>query len=147
MRYEHLLEVIAPCGLYCGKCLAYPDSPISRLSRQLKEELGGFASIAARFASMDPAFNGFPEFERILDRFARGGCSGCRTGECLFAHCLVKECVRERSVDFCFQCTEFPCDRTNFPPNLRERWEQANRLMGEIGVPAFFESVRGKPRY
>jgi hypothetical protein len=147
MIYDELLKVVAPCGLYCGKCLAYPESPISRLSRQLREELGGFPAITRRFAAMDPVFDGYDQFQQILDKFAQGGCSGCRSGDCLYRGCRVKRCTLDKKLEFCFQCPDFPCSISEFPPSLKERWEAANRKMGEQGVLAYFEAVKDKPRY
>jgi hypothetical protein len=147
MTYEELLRVVAPCGLYCGKCLAYPESPISLLSRQLRKELGGFAAMAGRFAAMDPVFDGYAQFQQILDKFSLGGCSGCRSGDCLYRGCRVKRCVRERGVEFCFQCTDFPCTNSELPPSVKERWENANRMMAEQGVLSYYKAIKDSPRY
>ncbi|MFC1476958.1 DUF3795 domain-containing protein [candidate division KSB1 bacterium] len=40
-------------------------------------------------------------------------CKGCRIEEgchMLFAECKGCECVKEKGVDFCFECEEFPCE-------------------------------------
>ena len=43
-------------------------------------------------------------------------CTGCRNGKDLSGQnegckdCNIKECVFERELDFCFECTDFPCD-------------------------------------
>lgn len=144
---EDLRRAVAPCGLDCGRCLSNPDSPICRLSRGLRHELGGFADVAGRFAGMDPVFAEYGGFAKVLDRFADGGCSGCRGGRCLLSSCGVKDCVLEHRVDWCFQCAEFPCDRTNLPPMLRDRWQHNNERMREVGPAAYLEEMRKKSRY
>jgi len=52
-----------------------------------------------------------------------------------------------KGVDFCFQCDEFPCEKTNFDPDLKRRWFQMNTRMKEIGVEAYFEETKDLPRY
>ncbi|MBU1003638.1 MAG: DUF3795 domain-containing protein [Proteobacteria bacterium] len=147
MRYEELVAQVAPCGLDCGRCLDNPASPICGLSRRLKGELGGFAALAGRFAGMDPVFKEYQAFDRLLERLGKGGCTGCRSGNCLLTSCGVKDCVRERSVDFCHECGEFPCDRTLLPAVLHERWQRNNERMREVGLEAFLAQTRLKPRY
>ncbi|MFW9820433.1 MAG: DUF3795 domain-containing protein [Candidatus Thorarchaeota archaeon] len=42
------------------------------------------------------------------------GCKGCRDqeGQILkFPICKTYECVRSKGYDFCYECTEFPCDK------------------------------------
>ncbi|HAK59402.1 MAG TPA: hypothetical protein DCO77_03325, partial [Nitrospiraceae bacterium] len=56
-------------------------------------------------------------------------------------------CYKDQGVDFCFQCQEFPCDKTNFDPNLKQRWISMNTRMKEVGVEAFFEETKDLPRY
>lgn len=50
-------------------------------------------------------------------------------------------------MDFCFQCSEFLCEKTNFDPHLQRRWVQMNERMGEIGVEGYYEESRDQPRY
>ncbi|MBP2643801.1 MAG: hypothetical protein H6Q67_1688 [Firmicutes bacterium] len=80
----------APCGLYCGECSAYKakDNPV--LLNALVEK--GI------------------EREKLP-------CLGCRQGkgECpaINCECETYKCVENRDIDFCFECTEFPCSRLN----------------------------------
>jgi hypothetical protein len=59
----------------------------------------------------------------------------------------VVVCYKEKGVDFCFQCSEFPCDKTNFDPHLNNRWLQMNERMNAIGVEAYFEETKDVCRY
>jgi hypothetical protein len=52
-----------------------------------------------------------------------------------------------KGVNFCFQCGKFPCERTHFDPDLKQRWIQMNVRMKEIGVKAYFDETNGLPRY
>lgn len=147
MDSDELLRRIAPCGLDCGRCLDNPDSPIGRQARDLARELGGFGRRAAFFSQLDPVFAAYPDFERVLTRLGRGGCSGCRTGTCLLGDCRVKDCVRDRGVAFCFACPEFATCDPGLPPGLAERWRANNRRMAEIGLGAYALWLEGQPRY
>jgi C_GCAxxG_C_C family probable redox protein len=139
---------LAPCGLSCGKCLAYAGSPIQKFSHALAEELGdNFAMYAERFKDMDPVFEEYTPFREKLDFFGSGSCSGCREKGCLFKDCRVTVCVREKGVDYCYQCDEFPCDRHEMPAGLAERWLANNNKMREIGPEKWFSICKDKPRY
>ncbi len=147
MTEEAILRRVAPCGLDCGRCLDNPESPIARHARALRSELGGLGRRAAFFATLDPAFEDYAAFERLLERLGGGGCRGCRFGECLFAECRVKDCVKQRHVDFCFECEAFATCDPGLPPNLVQRWREANERMREEGLSAYARALDEKPRY
>ncbi len=147
MEYDEILKVLAPCGLNCGKCMAFKDGEITRNAKELKRLLGAFDSYAQRFSGFDPVFKHYPSFKALLDRFGEANCRGCRKGDCLYPNCGVAACYNEKAVDFCFQCNEFPCEKTNFDPDLKQRWVKMNNSMKEKGVEAYFEESKETPRY
>ncbi len=138
---------LAACGLDCGRCLSHPGSPISRHARGLLDELGNFAARAAFFARLDPVFEHYAAFEAVAKRFAAADCTGCRSGTCLLGNCAVQTCVKARGVDFCFECGEFPCDRTGFSEMLHARWLANNEKMRELGLAAYMAWVAQQARY
>src|SRR4030042_7215315 len=139
MAYEDILDDLPPCGLSCRKCFANSRGDIATRSTQWQERLGGFDVYAERFSALLPAFKDYPAFQGLLAYLAHGSCDGCRRGTCLYPNCGVTTCFREKGVDFCFQCEEFPCDRTNFDPRLERRWRQMNERMREAGVEAYYQ--------
>jgi hypothetical protein len=148
MEREQLLRRLAPCGLNCGACIAFSDGPVRAHAQVLRGLLGpNFAAYAERFAGMNPVFEGYERFEALLDWLASGSCGGCRGEGCLFTACKVGLCVREQGVDFCFQCAEFPCGRHGMPELLAARWKANNERMKSVGVAAYHEAVKDKPRY
>ena len=147
MDNDAMLERVAPCGLDCGRCLDNPDSPIGRHARALRDELGDFGRRAAFFAELDPAFAAYDGFERLLLRLGNGTCRGCRQGACLFAECRVKDCVRERQVDFCFACPAFADCDPGLPPALAARWRANNERMRDGGLEAYVLWLSEQPRY
>jgi hypothetical protein len=147
VEYDTILKDLAPCGLSCRKCFANSQGDIASLSVQLVERLGSFDVYAERFSAFLPAFEDYPPFKTLLAYLSQGHCDGCRQGTCLYPDCGVTTCYQEKGVDFCFQCNEFPCDRSNFDPHLERRWRQMNERMREIGVEAYYEETKDQPRY
>lgn len=148
MRYEEILNILAPCGLNCRKCMANVDGEIRQYSLKLKELLGpNFDQYADRFKGFMPVFENYSRFKELLEFFTQAECTGCRNGACRYPACGVMKCFSGKGVDFCFQCSEFPCDKSNFDPGLKQRWIEMNTRMKEIGVEAFFEETKDQGRY
>jgi hypothetical protein len=136
--------------LSCEKCFAFSGGDVRLHSLKLKEKLGHFGPFAKRFETLldDPVYSKYPAFAAMLEHFATESCHGCRNEICkLFKTCGVRPCHEARNVDFCFQCDEFPCDKTGFDENLRVRWVAMNRRMQEVGVEEFYAETRDHPRY
>ena len=150
MTDEKILNALAPCGISCEKCFAYTNGDIRKFSVKLKEKLGNFEPYAKRFETLldNPVFSKYPDFKMQLDYFASETCTGCRKETCkIFSACGVRSCHREKGVDFCFECNEFPCNNTNFDENLHNRWIKLNNEMREKGIEAYYAETKDKPRY
>ena len=81
-------ELTAPCGLDCFNCELYPDNLADKLSRLIQEKLG------------------IPENEIA--------CKGCRRQGGSHFHlpeggCATLDCVKDKGVDLCCECSGFPC--------------------------------------
>jgi hypothetical protein len=80
----------APCGLDCFNCLMYLANENRELRAKSSKNLG------------------IP-FEQVE-------CKGCRgeAGKPDFLNwtepCSVYRCITKRDLDFCYQCSDFPCD-------------------------------------
>jgi hypothetical protein len=59
----------------------------------------------------------------------------------------VRDCYKSKGVDFCFQCDEFPCEKSNFDEHLKRRWIQINKRMKEIGIESYYQETKENPRY
>ncbi|RPI79182.1 MAG: DUF3795 domain-containing protein [Desulfobacteraceae bacterium] len=143
-----LTAIIAPCGLNCAKCLAYENGAIREHSQALRQLLGpNFDAYAERFTAMEPAFRDWPGFKRLLEFLSQGRCGGCRKNGCLFTACGVHVCIKDKGVNFCFECAEFPCTNHGLPPILEQRWRQNNENLKQIGIDRYFEKTKDLPRY
>lgn len=147
MEKSEVIQKLSVCGLDCSRCADYENGEIRNLSSKLSELLNGYERLAKMKAENAPIFNGYPEFIKILSHFAEGTCGGCRSDnvKCPL-DCQAKICRAERSINFCFECDEFPCDK-QFQGKLRERWIERNNRMKEIGVENFFIEQNKMPRY
>lgn len=147
MSYEKAVQEFAPCGIECARCVAFKDGEVVRLSSALKEQLHNFENMANYYKKFTPVFNNYDSFVEILEFFAKGSCPGCLFGESPNCSCNVKECHKEKNVDFCYQCAEYPCDKTNYEENLYKKWRANNDMMKEKGVEAFYTEKKSKHRY
>mgnify|MGYP001555099664 CR=1 FL=1 len=147
MNRQEILNQLAPCGLNCNKCMANESGQIKHHSQKLKKLLGNFEGYAKRFSKFMPIFNQYNEFKELLNFFTIGSCNGCRAGDCKYPNCGAAKCYQEKKIDFCFECNEFPCDKTNFDENLKERWIKMNNRMKEIGVEKYYDETKDLPRY
>jgi hypothetical protein len=150
MDYEKIKQRLAPCGLHCGKCFAFNDGDISQNSKRLKESLGEFDVYADRFVDLinEPVFKKYSDFKELLSYFSTAKCGGCRKEKCvIFTDCKVRDCFEKKGVDFCFQCSEFPCNNTGFDKHLHNRSVKINMRMKEIGVEKYYDEIKDKPRY
>lgn len=147
MEYNDALKHLAPCGVDCVRCADYEHGDIKQLSLNLIQLLDNYGRVARMKAETKPLFNKYSQFAEILTSFSQASCSGCRGENVLcFIKCTAKTCHKEKSVDFCFQCDEYPCDK-QFANRLREHWKQRNDRMKEIGIiEYYFEQVK-LPRY
>lgn len=150
MDPKQIKETLAPCGLCCETCFAHANGEIRKYSMKLKEKLGNFHFNAERFITLmeDPIFKKYADFKEMLDYFAAEHCQGCRNEQCkLFKNCGVRVCHQEKKIDFCYQCDQFPCDKTNFDPGLYKGWVIINKKIKEKGVEQFAREARNRSRY
>ena len=145
-----LIDKFGPCGLLCEKCFAYNQGPIRFHAEMLKNSLGEFDNYAKRFVTLldEPAFDKYSDFKELLNILSSTNCLGCRKQDChLFKGCKVKDCYKDRGIEYCYQCIEFPCEKTGFDDNLNQRWLKINYRIREIGLENYYTEVKDKPRY
>lgn len=77
----------SPCGIDCFNCELFEDN----ITPQMQQYLAQFKKVA-------------PETIR---------CHGCRVSGCLVTpgECQTKQCVAAHGVEFCYECSEFPCQK------------------------------------
>lgn len=87
MDYKHMT---APCGLDCFNCPMYLASEDEDLRKKVSRNMN-------------------ISLERAM-------CSGCRGEKGMISFldmtepCNVYKCIGEKGIDFCYECSDFPCD-------------------------------------
>jgi len=90
MDKQDILNAVAPCGIDCINCPLHEKN----ITEEMKSRL-------AAMMKTDP--------EKMV-------CQGCRSDQRAVicpADCLTLTCSREKGVDFCFECPDFPCEKLN----------------------------------
>jgi hypothetical protein len=124
MKYEEILEVLAPCCSNCRKCVFYSNGEILNHSMKLKELLGSFDNYAERFSKFLPVYKKYPQFKELLELFTQANCDGCRNQTCaVYPDCGVVD------------------------PDLKRRWILMNNRAKEIGIEAYCKESMKFPRY
>ncbi|MFX0103329.1 MAG: DUF3795 domain-containing protein [Candidatus Hodarchaeota archaeon] len=84
-------DLLAPCGLYCGVC-----------------------SIQIAYRDKNPKFK--RALMKIYSSFVKSEddikCTGCMSDGVLFDYCKscpIRDCVKKKGFEGCYQCDEFPC--------------------------------------
>lgn len=147
MNNERILDDLGVCGLDCSRCVSRKNGEIQRLSLELKAALTGFEKKSPVFSNFVPALADYEHFASILDFLTAGTCEGCRSGQCLTLGCAARDCHREKAVDFCSQCDEYPCTRNRFSPDLDAKWRRNCEAMKKEGLEAYYERSKLEPQY
>ena len=88
MSTSERIQLVAPCGIDCGECELY----LCKDNQQL------FAYLVSKGIPQDTL-----------------PCSGCRNiqGNCpvVGSQCASYACASGNDVEFCFQCSSFPCSK------------------------------------
>ena len=98
------LRNVTYCGLYCGLCSMggrVPEQAAALRDTLRKDGAEGWGQQVP----------GFPEFWSYLETLAGGPTCSCREGECGPPFCAIRKCARERGIDVCAFCEDYPCGR------------------------------------
>jgi hypothetical protein len=99
------LTKVTYCGLYCGLCAQGGRIPQRAGALRDTMQKEGWNHWGGEI----PGFNEFWSFlGRLIDGEAQ--CS-CRGGTCGPPFCGIRKCAREKGVEVCPFCDEYPCDR------------------------------------
>mgnify|MGYP000026497793 CR=1 FL=1 len=116
----------APCGLDCFNCELYAENLTEKLAGLIHEKLG------------------VPKGEIP--------CQGCRQQDGKHFHlgsggCATLDCVKEKGVDFCFNCDAFPCAYLAPTADAADRYPHNMKMynlcrMQHIGVEKWIQEAR-----
>ena len=123
-QFSDSKKLAAVCGLYCKACTLYIGST---------EDPERLAQLAVQFQSSE---------EEIM-------CFGCRSDKrgpyC--KTCIIFSCAVERGIDFCVECSEYPCDDLkrfqSARPHRIELWDDQERIRA-VGYKQWLNETQGR---
>jgi hypothetical protein len=125
------LSLVTYCGLYCPLCAQRGRIP--RQAQALKESM---AKEGYEFWGRE--LPGFEAFWMFLSDLADPdkGCPGCRQGGG-YPPCAIRACARERSVEVCAFCEQFPCERIQSFAQVYPTLIADGERLRKIGIDAW----------
>lgn len=147
---EKIHDKVAPCALMCYTCSAYEHGVICESSKKLLQYMDGVCEFNEKHCP-DEA-DKTKVFLSELQKYSSGMCSGCRNKEhniCSIQGCFVEQCTKERSIYYCGECTEFPCDKTKeiFEEEVYNQWLEGNKIIKTKGIQEYWKEYKGKSHY
>ncbi len=143
-------KYISCCGkYYCALCAYFRGSIVEAAKNLLgyAERIGSLRLIADGSNACN-----YDEFMKGLRWLASQNkpCKGCRFGGgwSWWPDCPIRDCVHEKGIDFCYQCTGFPCKKLQEEPLLSRKKEaiEANYQIKNIGIENHLKWLKEKYR-
>lgn len=114
----------AVCGLFCPACTLY---------------IGTMENEPHRLKAVSKVY------QTASDEWA---CHGCRSDKRSYFckhKCKMVDCAREKGIDFCVECDEYPCDDLREfkeqRPHRIELWESQGRIK-DVGWAKWYEEMQ-----
>jgi hypothetical protein len=132
--FEDERKLITYCGAFCGSCGCYKGRITAMVAKDFRELITAYVDWVPEYEKID--FN-FDDFLRGLDYFANENIGpyckvACKDGG--GAPCKVRPCARERGVEICYDCDDFPCEHFSWIlERYPEKLEDCKRYK-EIGL-------------
>lgn len=100
------LKLVTYCGLYCGLC-----SQKNRTPKRAKALLDIMKKDGYEYWGGElPGFKEFWKFLKKLIELERPP-NNCRDGKCGPPFCSIRKCAKEKGIEICVFCKEYPCKR------------------------------------
>lgn len=149
MDKSEILRNVAPCSLMCHTCSGCHNGIICESAKTLLKYLEGIKEFYGKH--MPDAVENYSNFEGILHIYSSASCMGCRSIEhngCSIEGCFLLECTKNHNVDFCGECNEFPCAKTQglFEEEVYTQWLEGNQQIRDFGIECFWENNLKNPQ-
>lgn len=152
---DEILNSIAPCSMSCSTCTGCQYGQVSHHAKELLHLLEGHEEFLDKNLKKEyrHKLDEFKMFQKKLKKYAYPKCAGCRNGRsnsCSIKGCIIPECTKEHNVDFCAECSEFPCNKVNestYKKTVLEKWLNGNKQIKKNGIEKYYEENKNKPHY
>ncbi len=157
MTREKLLECVPPCGLLCYTCPGFKDGAIKEHSEALLKLQEGYREFLDEKLPEEYR-HVLEEHDKYIEKLKRDStpsCPGCRkidgNGPGCIKDCFIPSCTKEHNIDFCGECTEFPCtkiEKSNiYGKEAKKGFYEGSLFIKENGAEKFFEVNKGISHY
>lgn len=152
---DEILNNVAPCSMFCSTCTGCQYGQISYHAKELLHLLEGHEEFLDKNLKKEyrHKLDEFKIFSKRLKKYAYPKCAGCRNGGasgCSIKGCIISECAREHGVDFCAECSEFPCTKVNesvYKKTTIKKWLNGSTQIQRNGIEKYYEENKNKPHY
>ena len=129
------LKYITYCGLYCRHCVNFARIPQQAKALYNTMEREGFEFFGPYES---PEFNDFWKHLKELTEQDKTN-PGCRGG-CGDPNCQIRICAREKNVDICVFCDEYPCEKLDYVVRQYPALLGDGQKLKELGIDAWLEA-------
>ena len=157
MTHEELLHAVAPCSLMCHTCPALCDGAVCQTAEKLLRYFDGYYDfLDARVPPDNQEYRQMVKGHLArLEKYTVRPCPGCREnpeGHGCIEGCTVLSCVRETGREFCAECPDFPCQKTEaffgkLDPIILNDWKRGTERIREIGPEAYYLEKKDQSHY
>ena len=129
-------DLITYCGGYCGECALFTGFTALREAASLLGEISdthglqnwipeAFIPEAENKFDYTEFRKGLAFFSDLESFFACRRC--CKSGDGR-PDCPMRICCRERALDICYDCGDFPCNKVEWGPRMMKRADEYRKL-------------------
>jgi hypothetical protein len=135
------LTHVTYCGLYCKLCAQCGRIPAQAQALRDAMDQEGYPFWAGNIPD-------FAEFWRFLTGLADQGhdYQGCRSGDCGYTLCEIRQCALKREIVVCPLCALYPCERIE---DLAQRYPTLiadGRRMQVVGLDTWIQEQEQRAR-
>lgn len=134
------LKLVTYCGLYCELCAGRRRIP--KQADVLRESMA-----KEGYEAWGKEIPGFNEFWKFLTNLCdpETNCVGCRQGGGP-PFCSIRKCAREREVDICVFCENYPCERIEMLGKGYPTLIPDGKRIKEIGIEAWISEQQERAK-
>jgi hypothetical protein len=132
-------DLVTYCGAYCGLCARYHGYTAFREAVAMVSEIADSHGFQHWMPGAVKDFN-YTEFRKGLAFFSDTEswlvCRGsCKSGDGR-PDCPMRNCCRGKGIDICFDCADFPCEKTGRNEGMSTRAREYKKLGKEKWLQA-----------
>lgn len=151
---DKIKDDIAPCGFCCYTCMAKNNGAVEKRAKEIMVYFEGYYNFMKEnlpFGKKRYAKE-IKDFEERLGKFTERKCPGCRSGAlrgCCIPDCFILKCVKERGIDFCGECDDFPCEKSKsfFKGKTLTQFLNNNENIKKDGIEKYHSDAISRSHY